>query len=106
MSSTPKGTAMIADDDNDMSAVAIGPPETGVPLPRADGFIGRLRRNLEQLEVGGYCNLLNVNLKHERYIRSRLPILGRELNCKFTARVADHKRDRSVKRTLRVWRLE
>ena len=93
-------------DDDDMSAVAIGPPESGVPLPRADGFIGRLRRNLEQLEVGMTCNLLNVSLKQERYIRSRLPILGRELNCKFTARIVDHKRDRSVKRTLRVWRLE
>ena len=92
--------------DDDMSAVVVGPPETGVPLPRADGFIGRLRRTLEQLEVGGYCNLLNVSLKQERYIRSRLPIIGRELSSKFTARVHDHKRDRSVKRTLRVWRLE
>ena len=93
-------------DDDDTSTIGIGPPESGVPLPRADGFIGRLRRTLEQLEVGMKCDLLNVSLKQERYIRSRLPILGRELDSKFTARVADHKRDRSVKRTLRVWRLE
>ena len=92
--------------DDDMSAVVVGPPEIGVPLPRADGFIGRLRRTLEQLEVGMHCKLLNVSLKQERYIRSRLPILGRELNVKFTAHIVDNKRNRSVKRTLCIWRLE
>jgi len=52
------------------------------------------------------AQLLNVSLKQERYIRQRMPTLGRELTAKFSIRVADHVRDRSGKRTLRVYRVE
>jgi hypothetical protein len=93
-------------DDDSMASVGIGPVETGVPLPRADGFIGRLRQALERLEVGDNVSLLNVSWTQEKYIRSRLPTIGRDMKCHFSARVANKKRDRSGKRTLRVWRLE
>jgi hypothetical protein len=93
-------------DDDSMADVGIGPPTAGVPMPRAGGFIGRLRRNLERLEVGMFCELVNVDIKQERYIRSRVPQLGAEMACKFSVRVASKKRDRSSKRTLSVWRIE
>lgn len=93
-------------DDDDMVNVGIGQIESGVPIPRADGFIGRLRRSLERLEVGMSVELLNVNLKQEKYIRARLPQLGREMDQKYSVRVSSNKRNRSIKRSLRVWRLE
>lgn len=92
--------------DDDMTSVGIGPPTAGVPMPRSDGFIGRLRRSLERLEVGMYCDLLNVTWKQERYIRARMPSVERDMECKFSIRVATKKRDRTGKRTLHVWRLE
>lgn len=94
------------DEDDGLESIGIGPIEPGVPLPRAGGFLGRLRRTLERLEVGMSAQLLNVSLKQERYIRQRMPTLGRELNAKYSIRVADHVRDRASKRTLRVYRLE
>lgn len=94
------------EEDDDLAAVGIGPIETGVPLPRVGGFLGRLRRSLERLAVGDAVTVQNVTLKQERYIRARLPAIGREMTAKYSIRVADHKRDRSVKRTLRVHRVE
>jgi hypothetical protein len=94
------------DDDDDLSSVGIGPIETGVPLPRSGGFLGRLRRTLERLEIGNSCKLINVSLKQERYIRQRMPALAKSMDAKFAIRVADHLRDRSSKRTLRVHRIE
>lgn len=96
---------MIADDD-DMANVGIGQPTAGIPMPRTDGFIGRLRRTLERLEVSMTCDLLNVNFKQEKYIRARLPQVQRDMDCKFSIHVVTNKRDRSGKRTLRIWRLE
>lgn len=96
---------MTADDD-DMASVGIGLPTAGVPLPRADGFIGRLRRNLERLEVGMTVDLLNVSIKQERYIRAQIPQLGTRMKAKFSVRVATGRGNRKGKRTLRVWRLE
>lgn len=93
-------------DQDTMDDVGIGPIEVGVPLPRAGGFLGRLRRTLERLEVGMSTTLLNVTMKQERYIRARLPSVGKTMQCKFSIRVEDHKRDRSAKRTLRVHRVE
>lgn len=97
---------MIEADDDDMSSVAIGLPTSGVPMPRTDGFIGRLRRQLERLEVGMFVDLMNTSWKQEQYIRARMPGMGREMKCRFSIRVASNKRDRALKRTLRVWRLE
>ena len=88
-----------------MDDVGIGPIEAGVPLPRADGFLGRLRRTLERLEVGMSVALLNVSIKQERYIRARLPSVGKEMEARYSVRVQDHKRDRSAKRTLRIHRI-
>jgi len=96
----------MADNDDDMSNVAIGPIESGRPMPRADGFIGRLRRTLERLEVGMSVEVKNVSLKQEKYIRARLPQIGREMKQKHSVRVGSNKRDRSVKRTLFIWRIE
>lgn len=93
-------------DVDDMSDVGIGPVEVGVPMPRAGGFLGRLRRTLERLEVGNSAAILNVTLQQEKYIRARLPGVGKSMQAKFSIRVEDHKRDRSAKRTLRVWRIE
>lgn len=93
-------------EDDGLDAVGIGLPERGVPMPRMGGFLGRLRRTLERLEIGMSVQLLNVTLKQERYIRQRMPALGEELGAKYSVRVADHMRDRSHKRTLRVYRLE
>lgn len=92
--------------DDDMASVGIGLPTVGMPMPRVEGFIGRLRRTLERLEVGAFCELFNVTAKQERYIRARMPRVERAMECKFSIRVATHKRDPSVKRTLHVWRLE
>ena len=75
-------------------------------MPRMGGFLGRLRRTLERLECGMSAQLLNVSLKQEKYIRQRMPALGGELGAKYSVRVADHVRDRSAKRTLRVYRIE
>ena len=91
---------------DEMSDVGIGAVEVGIPMPRVGGFLGRLRRTLERLEVGNSTTVLNVTLKQERYIRARLPGVGKSMLAKFSIRVEDHKRDRSVKRTLRVWRIE
>lgn len=92
--------------EDDMSDVGIGPIEVGIPMPRAGGFLGRLRRSLERLEVGMSTTVLNVTIKQERYIRARLPGVGKSMQAKYSIRVDSHKRDRSVKRTLRVWRVE
>lgn len=94
------------DDEDSLESVGIGPIETGVPLPRKHGFLGRLRRTLERLEVGNSAQLLNVSFKQEKYIRARLPLLGRAMNARFSVRITDSPRDRSVKRTLRVHRIE
>jgi hypothetical protein len=94
------------DEDNGLQGVGIGLPEKGVPLPRVGGFLGRLRLTLERLEVGMSAQLLNVSLKQERYIRQRMPSLAREMGAKYSVRVADRMRDRSSKRTLRVYRVE
>lgn len=76
-------------------------------MPRVGGFLGRLRRTLERLEVGMSVQLLNVSEKQERYIRQRMPTLGTELQAKYSVRVASHLRDRGAsKRTLRVYRTE
>lgn len=99
------GTKQQVEDDG-LDDVEVGPPERGVPMPRAGGFLGKLRRGLERLEVSMSLALLNVSHKQERYIRQRMPLLAAELNAKFSVRVADHKRDRSAKRTLRVYRIE
>ncbi len=93
-------------DEGDLSNIEIGPIISGVPLPRVGGFVGKLRRTLEKLEVGQMVRLLNVSLKQERYIRQRMPALGAELNAKFSVRVGDKLRDRSGKRTLHVHRIE
>jgi hypothetical protein len=93
-------------DEDNMSDVGIGPIETGIPMPRAGGFLGRLRRTLERLEVGNSATILNVSMQQEKYIRARLPSVGKSMQAKFSVRVEDHKRDRSAKRTLRVWRIE
>lgn len=94
------------DEESGLDDVGIGLPEKGVPLPRTGGFLGRLRRVLERLEVGMSATLVNVSLKQERYIRQRMPTLGREMEAKYSVRVADRVRDRSTKRTLRVYRVE
>jgi hypothetical protein len=94
------------DEDNGLEGIGIGLPERGVPMPRSGGFLGRLRRTLERLEVGMSAQLLNVSIKQERYIRQRMPTIGREMDAKFSVRVADRVRDRSSKRTLRVYRVE
>lgn len=94
------------DEDDDLGNIGIGPIESGVPLPRSGGFLGRLRRTLERLEVGQSCRLLNVAIKQERYIRQRMPALAKSMGAKYSIRVADKLRDRSSKRTLRVHRLE
>lgn len=91
---------------DELAEIGIGPVESGVPLPRAGGFLGRLRRTLERLEVGMSVVLENVTYKQERYIRARLPDLGKGLEAKYSVRVVDHKRDRTVKRSLRIHRLE
>lgn len=96
---------MLTDDDA-MDSIAIGVPTKGVPMPRSDGFIGRLRRTLERLEVGMYVDLLNVGFKPEQHIRARLPALQADMQCKFRVNVETNKRNRTVKRTLRIWRLE
>lgn len=93
-------------DDDTMDDVGIGQPTAGVPMPRIDGFIGRLRRNLERLEVGMYLDVVNVNIKQEKYLRARLSQVGKDMQCKFSVRIASNKRDRSVKRTLHIWRIE
>jgi hypothetical protein len=62
------------DEGDGLEDVGIGPIERGVPLPRAGGFLGRLRRTLERLELGMSAQLLNVSLKQERYIRQRMRI--------------------------------
>jgi hypothetical protein len=93
-------------EDDGLDGIGIGPVERGVPMPRAGGFLGRLRRTLERLEVGMSATLLNVSLKQERYIRQRMPTLAREMEAKYSIRVADHVRDRASKRTLRVYRVE
>lgn len=98
-------TVQQAEDDG-LDAVGIGPIERGVPMSRAGGFLGRLRRTLERLEVGMSCTLLNVSQKQERYIRQRMPTLGKSMQAKYSVRVADKLRDRSAKRTLRVHRIE
>lgn len=92
-------------EDDGLDEVQIGPIETGVPFPRTGGFLGRLRRGLERLEVGMSFTLLNVSLKQERYIRQRMPGLGKDFNAKYSVRVVDRIRDRSAKRTLRVHRI-
>lgn len=92
--------------DDDMASVGIGLPTVGVPMPRVEGFIGRLRRTLERLEVGMMVELLNVDAKQERYIRARLPRLQRTMECRFSVRVGSNKRNPATKRTLQVWRLE
>lgn len=89
-----------------LDEIAIGLPEDGVPMPRVEGFLGRLRRTLERLEVGMSVELLNVPIKREKYIRQRMPTLGKELGAKYSVRVSSHVRDRSTKRSLRVWRTE
>lgn len=94
------------EEDTGLDNIGIGPIERGVPLPRAGGFLGRLRRTLERLEVGMSAQLLNVSLKQERYIRQRMPTLAREMQARYSIRVADHVRDRTGKRTLRVYRVE
>lgn len=83
----------------------IGIPERGVPMPRQGGFLGKLRRAVERLEVGMSLTLTNVTWKQEKYIRQRLPSVGRDLNSKYSIRVMDKSRDRTVKRTLRVYRI-
>lgn len=93
-------------EEDNMSSIGIGAIESGVPLPRAGGFLGRLRRTLERLEVGMSTTVLNVTLKQEKYIRARLPVMGRSMQARYSVRVLDNKRDRSVKRTLRVYRIE
>ena len=92
--------------DDDMASVGIGLPTSGMPMPRVEGFIGRLRRTLERLEVGMFCELFNVDAKQERYIRARLPRVQRAMDCKFSVRVGSNKRNPSAKRTLHIWRLE
>lgn len=91
---------------DELAGIGIGPIEAGVPLPRAGGFLGRLRRTLERLEVGMSVVLENVTHKQERYIRARLPDMGRGMDAKYSVRVVDHKRDRTAKRSLRVHRIE
>lgn len=93
-------------DDDDMGNVGIGQPTAGIPMPRSDGFIGRLRRTLERLEVSMTCDLLNVSFDQEKYIRSRMPQVQRDMDCKFSIRVMTNKRNRTGKRTLRIWRIE
>lgn len=97
---------MMPDDDEGMNGVEIGLPTAGNPAPRTDGFVGRLRRNLERLEVGMTLDLLNCSLKQERYIRARIPQVAVGMGCKFRVYVLDNRRNRTVKRTLRIWRLE
>jgi len=99
-------TTMQQDETEGLDGIGIGLPERGVPLPRTGGFLGRLRRTLERLEVGMSATLVNVTLKQEQYIRQRMPTLGREMDAKYSVRVADRVRDRSSKRTLRVYRVE
>lgn len=100
-------TTMQQVEDDGLDTVGIGLPERGVPMPRIGGFLGRLRRTLERLEVGMSVQLLNVSQKQERYIRQRMPTLATELSAKFSVRVASNLRDRSsAKRTLRVYRTE
>jgi len=94
------------DEDDALDSVGIGPIETGVPLPRKHGFLGRLRLTLERLEVGNSVQLLNVTFKQEKYIRARVPSLGASMSAKYSVRVADGARDRSGKRSLRIHRIE
>lgn len=91
---------------DELAGIGIGPIEAGVPLPRAGGFLGRLRRTLERLEIGMSVTLENVTHKQECYIRARLPSLGKAMETKYSVRVVDHHRDRSVKRRLRIHRVE
>ena len=92
-------------DEGDLDNIEIGPIESGVLLPRIGGFIGKLRRTLEKVEVSQAVRLLNVSIKQERYIRQRMPTLNKEMNAKFSVRVADHLRDRSGVRTLYIKRV-
>lgn len=92
-------------DEGDLGNIEIGPIESGVLLPRIGGFIGKLRQILEKLEVSQAVRLLNVSIKQERYIRQRMPTLGKAMEAKFSVRVGDHLRDRSGKRTLWVKRI-
>jgi hypothetical protein len=94
------------DELEGLDGIGIGLPERGVPMPRTGGFLGRLRRTLERLEIGMSATLINVTIKQERYIRQRMPTMGREMQAKYSVRVADRVRDRSGKRTLRVYRVE
>lgn len=50
--------------------------------------------------------LINCTLKQEKYIRQRMPGLAKSMEAKYSIRVEDHVRDRSAKRTLRVFRIE
>lgn len=84
----------------------IGLPERGVPMPRQGGFLGKLRQAVERLEVGMSLTLHHVSWKQEKYIRQRLPGVGRDLASRYSIRVMDKSRDRSAKRTLRVYRIE
>lgn len=93
-------------DDSDLETVGIGPIESGVPLPRVGGFLGRLRRTLERLEVGMSVTLNNCTIKQEKYVRQRMPGLAKSMGARYSIRVADHNRDRSAKRTLRIFRVE
>lgn len=94
------------DEDDALESVGIGPIETGVPLPRKHGFLGRLRLSLERLEVGNSVQLLNVTFKQEKYIRARVPLLGTSMQAKYSVRVVGKERDRSGKRALRIHRVE
>lgn len=82
-------------------------------MPSKSGFLRKLWRVLERLEVGMSLTLSNVTFTQEKYLRQRLPDvgkeLGKELNTgahRYSIRVLDNKRDRSAKRTLRIFRVE
>jgi hypothetical protein len=92
--------------EEEFDEVEIGLPEKGVPMPRQGGFLGKLRRAVERLEVGMSLTLTHVTWKQEKYIRQRLPGVGRDLQSRYSIRVMDNARDRTGKRTLRVYRTE
>ena len=89
-----------------MNNIGVGPITVGVPIPRKGGFMQRLRRDLERMEVGDMVELNNVQFKHERTIRARMPKMQSNLGMKFSVRVGLGKQDRSLKRTLQIWRTE
>jgi|KBSSwiStaDraftv2_1062776.scaffolds.fasta_scaffold1116529_2 hypothetical protein len=94
-------------NDEDFDDIEVSEPMRGVPLPRAGGFLGRLRPKLEQLTVGMVLELKNVTAKQEKYLRQKLPEVGRSMDMRYSIRVATNYRAPAAgKRTLHVHRVE